>query len=230
MAGQQRYFSNELFKFLHELTENNNRPWFQSNKDRYDRYVKEASLRFIEDFAPHLRKISPHFVADPRPVGGSLFRIYRDTRFSKDKRPYKTHVGIRLTHESAKDVHAPLYYLHMSNDEMFGGVGIWHPAGDALRKIREAIVDDAASWKRARNAKKFTDVFELEGASLKTAPRGFDPEHPMIEDLRRKDFIGVKRLTKSAVTDPDFMQAFADICQAGAPLQRFICRALAVPY
>ena len=229
MAGE-RYFSKELFKFLRELPENNNKAWFQSNKDRYDRHVKDAALHFIEDFAPYLRKISPHFVADPRPVGGSLFRIYRDTRFSKDKSPYKTHVGIRFMHESAKDVHAPIYYLHISSDEVFGACGIWHPGGDALRKIREAIVDDAASWKRARNAKQFTGVFELEGDSLKTVPRGFDPEHPMIEDLRRKDFIGVKRLAQSILTGPDFMETFTDICRAGAPLQRFLCRALAVPY
>ncbi len=229
MAGQ-RYFSNELFKFLRELAENNNRPWFQSNKDRYERHIKDAALQFIADFAPHLRKISPHFVADPRPAGGSLFRIYRDTRFSKDKSPYKTNVGIRFTHEAAKDVHAPGYYLGISSKEVFCACGIWHPDGDALRKIREAIVDDPASWKRARNAKKFAGVFELEGDSLKTAPRGFDPEHPMIEDLRRKDFIGAKRVTKSQLTSPDFMDTFTTICRAGAPLQRFLCRALAVPY
>jgi uncharacterized protein (TIGR02453 family) len=229
MAGQ-RYFSNELFKYLTDLAANNDRPWFQSNKDRYDRHIKEASLRFIENFAPHLRTISRHFVADPRPVGGSLFRIYRDTRFSKDKRPYKTHVGIRFMHESAKDVHAPLYYLHIASDEVFVGCGIWHPAGEALRKIREAIVDDPASWKRARNAKKFADVFELKGDSLKTVPRGFDAEHPMIEDLRRKDFIGVKPIAKTALTGPDLMETFTGLCKAGAPLQRFLCRALAVPY
>lgn len=229
MAGQ-RYFSSELFKFLRELEENNNKTWFQANKDRYERHIKAAALHFIEDFAPHLRKISPHFVADPRPVGGSLFRIYRDTRFSKDKSPYKTNVGIRFSHESARDVHAPGYYLGISDKEVFWGCGIWHPDGSSLRKIREAIVDDPARWKRARNAKKFTDVFELEGESLKTAPRGIDPEHPMIEDLRRKDFIGAKKVGKSALTGPDFMERFTDVCRAGAPLQRFLCRALGLPY
>lgn len=229
MAGG-RYFSRELFKFLRELTENNDRSWFQANKDRYDRYVKDAALGFIEDIGPHLKRISPHFVADPRPSGGSLFRIYRDTRFSKDKRPYKTHVGIRFMHESAKDVHAPVFYLHISDDESFVGCGIWHPDGESLRQIREAIVEDPASWKRARDAKQFASVYELEGDSLKTAPRGFDPEHPLIEDLRRKDFIGAARITKSQLTSPDFMDTFTALCRAGAPLQRFLCRALAVPY
>ncbi len=229
MPGE-RYFSNELFKFLRELKANNERPWFNENKARYERHVKEASLRFIRDFAPHLRKVSRHFVADPSPVGGSLFRIYRDTRFAKDKSPYKTYVGIRFMHESAGDVHAPTYYLGISDGEVFAGCGIWRPDSGALRKIREAIVADPTKWKRAKNAKRFRESWTLAGESLKTAPRGFDPEHPLIEDLRRKDFIGTHKLTKKALTGTDFMTTFAGLCRDGATFQRFLCGALGVPY
>jgi uncharacterized protein (DUF2461 family) len=110
-------FSPELFSFLADLRANNNRDWFAANKDRYEDHLLEPALAFIEDFAPLLEKISPHFRADPRPSGGSLFRIYRDTRFSKDKSPYKANVGIHFKHERAKDTSAPGYYLHIGPDE-----------------------------------------------------------------------------------------------------------------
>lgn len=229
MAGQ-RYFSRELFSFIKELAANNDRPWFQDNKPRYEKHIKDAATRFIEDFDPKLQKISKHLIADPRPVGGSLFRIYRDTRFSKDKRPYKTHVGIRFQHEQAKNVHAPGYYLHLATDGCFVGAGIWHPESKALAKIREAIDADPAAWKRAKNAKAFKASWKLEGDALKRAPKGYDPEHPLIEDLRRKDFIGVKRITKKEVLSADFLDTFAATCKEATALNRFLCGALGVPY
>jgi len=229
MPGE-RYFSRELFKFLEELTANNNRPWFQEHKPRYEKHVKAAATRFIEDFAPHLAKISKHLVADPSGNGGSLFRIYRDARFSKDKRPYKTTVGIRFQHELAKSVHAPGYYLHIALDEVWVGAGIWHPESESLRKIRGAILDDPAAWKRAKNAKRFRETFELKGDSLKRAPKGVDPDHPLIEDLRRKDIIGVSKLTKKALQSPDFMSTFTTKCRDAVSLNRFLCRALDLRY
>ncbi len=227
MAG---YFTNHTFKFLRELADNNNRPWFQENKPRYEEHVKGAATEFITDFAPDLRRVSKHFVSDPSPVGGSLFRIYRDTRFSKSKTPYKTAVGIRFTHELGKDVHAPGYYLHIANDEIFAACGIWRPDSESLGKIREAIMEDGTAWKRARNAKVFASGWTLGGQSLKRAPKGYDPDHPLIEDLRRKDFIASTKLTKKAVMAADLPERLADLFKQGAPLQRFICRALSVPY
>ncbi|MCH7945702.1 MAG: TIGR02453 family protein, partial [Armatimonadetes bacterium] len=109
----------ELLKFLSDLKKNNNRQWFQKNKDRYESDVREPLLKFIEAFEPRLHKISPHFIADARKTGGSLFRIYRDTRFSHDKRPYKTHAGVQFRHERAKDVHAPGFYLHIEPKQVF---------------------------------------------------------------------------------------------------------------
>src|SRR2546428_14007259 len=92
------YFSPEFFKFLRDLARNNNRVWFQKNKQRYERYVLAPSLRFIKDAGAELRAVSPYLVADPRPFGGALFRIYRDIRFSKGKRPYKTKAGMEVLH------------------------------------------------------------------------------------------------------------------------------------
>ncbi len=227
MAG---HFTNHTFRFLRDLAENNNRPWFQENKHRYEAHVKGAAIGFITDFQPHLRKVSKHFVADPSPVGGSLFRIYRDTRFSKDKTPYKTAIGIRFTHELGKDVHAPGYYLHMGLDGIYAGCGIWRPDSGSLRKIREAIVADGPAWKRARNAKGISENWTLGGDALKRAPTGFDPDHPLIEDLRRKDFVASRKLTKKAVMSGDFPAELGALFRTAAPLQRFICRTLSLDY
>ena len=224
------YFTPATFVFLEELAANNNRTWFGQHKPRYEELVKDPALRFISDFGPRLKAISPHFRAYPRANGGSLFRIYRDTRFSKDKSPYKTHTGIHFRHDAARDAHAPGFYLHIQPGSVFAGCGVWRPGGDALRKIRETIDDDPAAWKRASRGKRFRKTFELSGDSLIRAPKGYDPTHPLIEDLNRKDFIGVARLTEDALTAPDFLETFASFCRDGAIFQRWLCRAVGVAY
>jgi uncharacterized protein (TIGR02453 family) len=223
-------FSNGTFAFLRDLAKNNDREWFQANKTRFEEVVKEPALRFIVEFGPHLQKISPHFRADPRGNGGSLFRIYRDTRFSKDKSPYKTHTGIQFRHEAGKDAHTPGYYLHIEPGSCFFGVGIWRPDGPALKKIREGMVEDVSGWKRVTRGKAFKDRLELAGESLKRPPRGFDPEHAVVEDLKRKDFIAVASLTQTSLTNPDFMKVFIKLCKAGTPLMTFLCKTLEVQF
>ena len=223
-------FTPALFTFLAELAANNNREWFRANKSRYDGDVKEPALAFISDFAPHLARISTRFRADPRANGGSLFRIYRDTRFSKDKRPYKTHTGIHFRHEAAKDAHAPGFYLHLQPGSVFAGAGIWRPGGPTLRSIRESIDEDPDAWLRASGDERFRASFELSGDSLIRAPKGFSVDHPLIGDLRRKDFIGVARLDESAVLSDGFLTRFAALCHDSAPFQRWLCRAIGVPW
>ena len=219
------YVQPELITFLKELKKNNDREWFQKNKDRYESEVREPLLKFIEAFGPRLEKISPHFVADFRKTGGSLFRIYRDTRFSHDKRPYKTHAGVQFRHERASDVHAPGFYLHIEPEQAFVGVGIWHPDSGTLKLLRDAIVENPAKWKRAKSANAFAERFELAGDSLKRAPKGYDPDHPLIEDLRRKDFIAVMKLKEKDITAPDFLDRFTETCTAGKPFMRFLAEA-----
>ena len=224
------FFSRKTFAFLQDLAENNDREWFQANKKSYEEDVKEPALRFILDFGPHLKKISPHFKADPRGNGGSLFRIYRDTRFSKDKSPYKTHTGIQFRHEVGKDAHAPGYYLHVEPGGCFFGLGTWRPDGKALRKIREGMVEDVPGWRRAVQGRAFKNRLELTGDSLLRPPRGFDPEHPLIEDLKRKDFVAMAPLTQAQVTDSDFMKLFIVLCKAGTPLMAFLCKTLEIEF
>jgi uncharacterized protein (TIGR02453 family) len=213
-------FSPELFRFLRGLARNNSRDWFQANRASYESAVREPCLRFISDVGPRLRGISRHIVADARPSGGSLFRIYRDTRFSKDKSPYKTHAGMYFPVRGGKDVHTPGFYLHLEPGTCFAAAGLWHPDAAALAKVRESIVAGPGRWKKARAG------LALQGDSLRRPPRGYDATHPFIEDLRRKDFITSERLSDREVTSPRFLSGFVAHCRKMSPLPRFLTEVL----
>lgn len=223
-------FTAESITFLKQLKKNNRRDWFEKNKSRYESLIREPSLEFITEIGPLLQKITPHFLAIPRKMGGSLMRVYRDTRFSKDKKPYKTNVGIHFRHEFGKDVHAPGYYLHIEPEGCFVGMGIWHPESAALKKIRNHLVENTESWLKVTRSKMFKQDFELAGDSLKKAPLGFDKDHPQIVDLRRKDFIAVKNFDATDIFHPGFVKSIAGEFKKGTPLMRFLCDALQVPF
>jgi len=223
---KRQHFNTTFFRFLEELAKNNEREWFQRNKDRYEREVRDPLIQFVLDFGKPLRKISPSFVADPRPVGGSIFRIHRDTRFSKDKRPYKTHAGVQFRHARAKDVHTPGFYVHLEPKNVFVGVGIWRPDTAAQLSIRKAIVEDPARWKKILRAKSFRDRLELSGEQLKGPPRGFDPEDPHIEDLKRKDFIAVAKFPQREACAPGFLAEVAFTFRTASPFVHFLTDAL----
>ena len=132
-------FPKDFFAFFRELRENNERPWFEANKQRFRDSVQAPMSEFIAAMAPLLAKISKHFVADPRPNGGSMFRIYRDVRFSRNKRPYKDHAACHFRHAAGRDVHAPGFYMHFGPDEVFFGGGLWTPPPDALALVRREL-------------------------------------------------------------------------------------------
>ena len=213
-----------------DLRANNDRQWFQGNRDRYEQYVKEPLLGFIEDFGPRLHAISSHFVADARANGGSMFRIYRDVRFSKDKSPYKTQAAAHFRHEAGKTAHAPGFYLHLAPGEVGAGVGIWRPATPVLTEIRNAIVADPEGWKEASSDPGFANEFSIVGDSLKRSPRGFEPDHPLIDDLKRKDHIAWVDLEEEDVCSPGFLEDFAFVCQRAVPYMRFLTNALGLPF
>jgi uncharacterized protein (TIGR02453 family) len=224
------HFTPELFTFMRQLKRNNDREWFNKNKERYIEDVQQPALDFIADVAPGLRKISQNFIADPRPVGGSLFRIYRDVRFAKDKSPYKTHVGIHFRHRAAKDAHAPGFYLHLEPGEVFIGAGLWMPDTKTATMIRESIVERSAVWKKAVHSPPFSKSFSLSNESYVRVPRGFDPEHPLVDDLKLKSFIGIRSLDEKTATSARFIETFLTACRDSAPLLKFLCGAVGVAY
>ncbi len=219
----------DMFEFLRDLGDHNDRAWFNLNKERYEDSVKLPALGFIAAFGPKLSTVSPHFQAIPRAQGGSLFRIYRDTRFSKNKSPYKTNTGLHFRHEAAKDAHAPGFYVHLAPGEVFFGAGLWKPDGATARAIRELIVEDTTSWKKLMKNMR-AGPLQLVGESLVRPPRGFDSDHQYIEDLKRKDFIASVALSEKEAISEDFLDQVADLCRAASPLMKFLCRAVDVPF
>lgn len=220
------YFGPGVFQFLRELKANNKREWFQENRHRYESQVKDPMLQFIADFGSRLRAISRQFEADPRPVGGSMFRVYRDTRFSRDKSPYKTTAAAHFPHrDGGRDGHAPGFYLHLEPENCVGGGGLWHPDGPALQKVRDRIVNRPKEWKLVLDSK-----ISISGDTLKRPPSGYDPEHPFIEDLKRKDLYIMRKFSEGDVCALDFMDRYLDACRAATPLVRFLTRALGLTW
>ncbi len=224
-------FTKRTFAFLAELAENNDRNWFQANQDRYEQDVRLPALDFIDEFAGPLAKISPHFVADARKAGGSMFRIQRDIRFSKDKTPYKTHTGMQFRHvATSDDVHAPGFYLHIEPKASYAGVGLWRPATPDATQIRQRIADEPAAWKKAAYGKRFTDVYTVGGESLQRVPKGIDPDHTYAADIRLKDFIAGVSLPDKQVLAPDFLGDYTQMSQRAAPFVKFLCEAVGLKF
>lgn len=231
MAQSFTGFPKDTFKFLRQLAKNNERDWFNANKDRYRSSVVEPVCDFIIAMGPRLEKISAHYVADPRPHGGSMFRIYRDTRFSNDKRPYKEHIGCQFRHVAGKDAHAPGFYVHIAPNEIFFGGGVWRPPNPILHKIRSAIVEKPESWARIINNKTLKRRFGgVKGDGLKRPPRGFDPTHPYLEDLKRKTFFVLQYVDPGLALTPKFIKEVERAFITASPLMEFVTTALELPY
>ncbi|MDT8376999.1 MAG: DUF2461 domain-containing protein [Mariprofundaceae bacterium] len=224
------FFSENTFSFLKELAANNNRGWFNDNKERYESVVREPALAFIRAMAPELARFAPHFVAIDRKMGGSLMRVHRDIRYSRNKMPYKTNIGIQFRHELGKDVHAPGFYFHIEAHEVFVGAGIWHPDSETLKKIRTYIDAHPTRWQDGRDNAGFAKAYALAGDSLQRAPKGYAPEHPMIEDLKRKDFIGIAPLMPELLLQDDLVGLISSYFETATPFMQQLCRAVGVQY
>ncbi len=201
------YFTKETLRFLADLEKHNEKAWFEANKARYEEHVKEPSARFAATVGAKLG-LEPH-----------VMRIYRDVRFSKDKSPYKTNIGIGFGHGRA--VTAPGFFLHAAPKESAIYAGVWHPEPPALQRIRDGIVAKPAAWKKAR-AVGLDDDEE----ALKRPPRGVPPDHPHVEDLKRKSFTASVPLKATDLTAEDFDKRFVAGAKKMAPLNDFLASAL----
>jgi uncharacterized protein (TIGR02453 family) len=224
MATQ--YFTAATFKFQRDLAKNNNRTWFAANKARYEDVLRDPFLRLIGDMQAPLAKISRHYRADPRPSGGSLFRIYRDTRFRNDKTPYKTWAGARFGHERRREIEAPSFYLHIQQRDCFAGGGLWHPEPATLKKIREFLSENPAAWKKAVRGKAFADRFEFWGEALTRPPRGFDPQHELIEDIKRRNFAAGAAIPDAIALSDELLPTVVDTFKRIAPMIDYLCASL----
>ncbi|NOZ42666.1 MAG: DUF2461 domain-containing protein [Alphaproteobacteria bacterium] len=225
-------FGPDFWGFFADLKQNNDRQWFAVNKERYQRDVVAPVSAFISAIAPKLRQISPHYNADPRPNKGSMFRIYRDVRFSKDKRPYKEHAAAQFRHRRGRDAHAPGFYVHLEAGNIRYGGGIWLPPAQALGKIRQRILNKPQKWQAVIDDKNITARFGgIRGDGLKRPPRGFDAAAPHIEDIKRKSFFAMKDVSSAATAaTAEFIDEVISAFEAATPLMYFISDAVGVEF
>lgn len=221
------YFTDKSFKFLRALARHNEKPWFEAHRKDYEAHVRQPFLRLIGDLQPDVAAVSPHFRADTRTVGGSLFRIHRDARFSNDKSPYKTWQGARLFHARRRETAAPSFYVHLQPGGSFVGAGLWHPESDTQRKVRQFIVDNPGSWKAAAHGAKLRKRFEFETSEmLVRPPRGFDPQFEFIDDLKHRNWVFWRTLDDDTMTGPKLRQTIAADLVALGPFVDYLCAAL----
>lgn len=211
--------------FLRKLKKHNNRDWFNAHKSEYEELVKFPMQSYISSLKPVFAGFAPEFDINPKK---SIFRIYRDTRFSTDKTPYKTHSAAHFElKKKPKLFEGAGYYVHIAPDEVFIGGGIYMPDNDQLKKIRKAVDERSGEFRSIINGKKFKKVFgELQGEKLSRPPKGFDPEHPMIEYLKFKQFFIGLEWKESSCYKRDFLKKSADVFALATPLIRFLNKAM----
>lgn len=206
-------------KFLEKLSANNNREWFAEHRKEYE-LAKNNFTDFINELIPEINQMD-NFITDVD-AKNSIFRIFKDVRFSKDKSPYKTNFGAAICKGGRKSEY-PGYYLHiMPNGETFVGGGIYHPQAAVLNAIRKEIEFNTNQFHNIIHAKSFQNTFgQLKGDSLSRPPKGFDKEHPAIEDLKRKDFLMLHKVKDEQVTQSNFKQYCLEQFSKMKPLNEF---------
>jgi uncharacterized protein (TIGR02453 family) len=221
-------FSPTSMAFLKGLKKHNNRPWFEAHKADYEHHLKEPMRELIEEMDVRLARIAPEIVGDPK---RSMFRIYRDIRFSKDKAPYKTHVACWFFHRDGRhnvgqesEGGGAGYYFHLQPGECFTGGGLWMPPRPSLNKLRDAIATDFGKFKKAALSpamkKRFGGLDDEN--TLKRVPRGYDPEHPAAEWLKFQSFIVGRKVPDRVATSGKLPKFLEDDFKAMLPLVRWI--------
>lgn len=218
--------SKDSLQFLDDLKVNNNRDWFQENKKRYEAFKKEYH-QLVNDFLDTMKPLDPSL--EMLEVKNCTFRINRDIRFSKDKSPYKSHLGVWLS-SGAKGANRSGYYIHIEKNASFIAGGFYSPDADQLKKVRKEIAffhEDLEAILADKNFKKEFGGFEInENNSLKSMPRGYEKDHPAIEFLKLKSFTVSQNFDIKEVLQKDFVSKMSKKLIVLKPLNEFINRAL----
>jgi uncharacterized protein (TIGR02453 family) len=216
----------ESLQFLDDLKKNNNREWFQDNKKRYEVFKKDYH-QLVSDFLDIMKPLDPSL--ELLEIKDCTFRINRDIRFSKDKSPYKSHLGVWMS-AGAKGANRSGYYVHIEKGGSFIAGGFYSPDAEELKKVRKEIAffyDDLQEILNDKNFKKVFGSLDVnENNSLKSMPRGYEKDHPAIEFLKLKSFTASQTYDISEVTKKDFVKKMSEKLIALKPLNDFINRAL----
>jgi len=227
-------FPPKALTFLRGLARHNRKEWFEEHRADYESALLAPLRALVDEMDARLATIAPEFVGDRR---RSIFRIHRDVRFSKDKRPYKTNAACWLFHRDAgrtkgehDSVAAAGFYFHLQPGHCFLGGGCWMPPPPGLRRLREAIVEDADGFAATLRTPAFRRLYgkldEDPGTMLTRLPRGYAPDAPGVEWLRFKSFTATHTLTDAEARDPALPDRWAEACAAMLPFMRWLNAAL----
>jgi uncharacterized protein (TIGR02453 family) len=214
-------FPKEGIEFLKRLKRNNNREWFEKHKSEYEMFVKLPMQSLVASLQPEFARFAPEYDLNPK---RSIFRIYRDLRFSPDKTPYKTHAAAHFVLRGRpKGFVGSGFYLEINPDECYCGGGIYLPDGDQLKKIRKAIANRGEEFLEIVEDRGFKKKFApFDWAKLKRVPQGYDQLHPMAEWLKYKQFFVGCGWPVARCSRPSFLEDIAGTCEQAAPLARFL--------
>jgi uncharacterized protein (TIGR02453 family) len=218
-------FPKECISFLKQLKRNNNRDWFEKHKEEFEQNAKTPMLSFIAALQPSFARFAPEFDLNPK---RSIFRIYRDIRFSLDKTPYKTHIAAHFVLRGMpKGFIGSGYYIQIEPGEFFVGGGIYLPNSDQLKKIRKAIAAHGEEFISIVENNKFKKMFSpFEWSKLQRVPKGYDENHPMADWLKFKQFFVGVSLPESTCYSESLVDKVAAFCEEAAPLVRFLNKSL----
>ena len=212
------HIEKSTLKFLKDLAKNNDRVWFKASKNEYD-YALANMKGLIESIEAELNKVD---MIEKKKV----FRIYRDVRFSKDKTPYKDHLGGSFTRATAARRGGYFLGIQPGNKSIIAG-GFWNPESTDLKRVREELALDPSDFRKIINAKKFKDLFgQLEGQTLKNIPRGFDKESPAGDLLRMKQYLCYGPVSDKEIIEPDFLKKVVDTYKGMLPFFNFMSSVL----
>jgi uncharacterized protein (TIGR02453 family) len=217
-------FPPEMVRFLRTLKRNNRREWFQPRKHLFEQHVKAPMLELVAAINGELAKFAPEYVTEPK---NAIFRIYRDTRFSADKTPYKTHVAASFSRRGSERLGTGGFYFSVSHEVIEVAAGLWHPDRDVTLIVRNHIADTHEELRRILADKKSRKlVGELKGDALTRSPKGFDPEHPAAEFIKMKDWVLDVTLDAGLATTPQLHSVIVERFRAMAPLLGYLNRPL----
>ncbi len=224
-------FPRGLLHFFAELEKNNSRSWFEKHRQVYENEVKKPMLAFVEAMQELLPQISPEYVADPR-INGSVYRIYRDVRFSKNKMPYKTHTAAVFYHRYGKKHEYPGFYFQISHRGVMWGAGHFKIDPEQLAQIRRFLHRNPSMWKAIVQEKVFRETFgEVKGEKLKRPPKGFDPDHPVIEAIKLKQFLIMREeAAENYVETMAILDKTLEMYQKASPFVEMLCISLQIPF
>lgn len=218
-------FGPEALAFLRALSRNNDREWFHARKAAYETHLKTPMVRVIERLGTEFRTFAPELMADPK---RSLYRIWRDTRFSEDKRPLKTNVAAVFPHRRGNRHTSAGLYLEIAPRWVFAGGGLYMPEPQALLKIRQRIAETPTAFRTIVESPAVTRIGGLQGETLTRVPRGFSADHPAAGYLKHKQFLAFREWPPDLATSPRFWPELLSVFRAVAPLVAFLNDAIGV--